>query len=93
MKYRRKPETVEAFLFSPDAEYTAPEWFAEAVRRETVVLDRAINDGAVHVYGCTIVTEAGKLKAKNGDYVVKGDGGGIFPVRAKIFERQYEREA
>lgn len=92
MRYRRKPEKVEAFQFGADCEITAPDWFAVAVQKEQVSIDRAITDGAVRIYGCTIMTDTGKMKAKNGDYIVRAADGSIFPVKRQKFKKQYEKE-
>lgn len=91
MRYKKKPEMVEAFQFGADCEITAPGWFAVAVQKEQISIDRVITDGAVRVYGCTIMTDIGRMKAKNGDYIVKAADGSIFPVKKQKFRKQYER--
>lgn len=90
MKYRRKPIEVEAFQLSVDAEMIAPDWFTQAVIDEKIEIDRSILDGYLYVYGCTIKTASGKLKAKVGDYIIC-DGNRIYPCKPKIFAQAYER--
>ena len=90
MRYRRKQTEAEAFRLSADVDVIAPPWFTKAVEEEKVWIDRSLLDGHMHVYGCTIRTAAGKLKAKVGDYIVKEDSW-IYPCRAKDFLRVYEK--
>lgn len=91
MKYRRKPSVVEAFRFTADAEIDSPEWFAKAVQDDSVFIDRCITDGTMRVYGCTVYSRTGKLKAKVGDWIVSEVSGEIRPLKEKQFEREYER--
>lgn len=90
MRYRRKQTEAEAFRLSADVDVIAPPWFTKAVEEEKIWIDRSLLDGHMHVYGCTIRTAAGKLKAKVGDYVVK-EGAWIYPCRAKDFLQAYEK--
>lgn len=91
MKYQRKPAIVEAFQFNSDAEVAAPEWFLREVQKEKIFIDRCITDGAVRVYGCTLHTRYGRVKAKVGDYIVLEPSGEMRPCKAKNFDREYER--
>lgn len=91
MKYKRKPAVVEAFQFNADAEITAPEWFMNGVAKEKIFIDRIILDGAVHIYGCTVYTKSGKMKAKVGDYIILDPSGAVRVCRAKEFREEYER--
>lgn len=91
MKYKRKVPTVEAFQLNRDAEINAPGWFARAVKKEMIYFDRCITDGAIFIYGCTINTGCGKLKAKVGDYIVKESSGEIRSYKSKDFARIFER--
>lgn len=91
MKYKRKPAIVDAFRFDTDSEIMAPRWFQKAVERDRIFIDRCINDGAVHIYGCTIHTKSGRAKAKVGDYIVREPSGEIRSYKAKEFKEIYER--
>lgn len=92
MKYKRKAGTVEVFRFGISAEMNAPKWFAKAVQSDVVTINRCIMDGAVHVYGCTIQTKFGKLRVKNGDYIVLEPSGEMIPHKLKDFKKIYEKE-
>lgn len=91
MKYRKKPVEVEAFRLSRDVDVIAPKWFTQAVIDEKVFIDRSINDGKVHIYGCTIETSRGRQKAKIGDYIIRGIKGELYACRADIFDKTYEK--
>ena len=91
MKYRAKPLVVDAFRFDADSEVNAPAWFCDMVNDETIYIDRIIEDGAVRVYGCTISTPAGRIRAKTGDYIVLEDGGSIRCLKPALFRQQYEK--
>ena len=91
MKYKRKVPTVEAFRLDRDAEINAPGWFAKAVKKEMIYFNGCITDGAIFIYGCTINTDCGKLRAKVGDYIVRENSGEIRPYKTKEFERVFER--
>ena len=91
MKYRTKPLTVDAFRYDADAEISAPLWFGEMVRNETAYIDTVIEDGALRVYGCTISTPQGRIRAKVGDYIVRDGDGAIRILKAAQFKKQYEK--
>lgn len=93
MKYMRKPETVDAFRFDEMSERNAPEWFGREVESGNISIDRAVMDGAVKVYGCTIQTPQthGRIKAKNGDYIVREANGYMRPYKPKEFRKMFER--
>lgn len=90
MKYRKRSVEVEAFQLSAAVEMIAPDWFTQAVIDEKIEIDRSILDGHLHVYGCTVKTEAGKLRAKIGDYIIC-EGKQIYPCKPKVFTQAYER--
>ena len=91
MRYRKRPEMVEAFRLTDDPDREAPLWFTQAVIDERIWIDRSISDGHIKVYGCTIQTPVGRLQARLGDYVIREKDGTIYPCRAKTFGTRYER--
>lgn len=91
MRFRRKPETVEAFQFESDVEITAPGWFADSVDKGNIDIDRSIIDGAIRVYGCTIRNGRNRLHAKLGDYIIHDRSGAIYAAKAAEFKKMYER--
>lgn len=90
MKYRRRNPVADAFQLNRDAEVNAPEWFLRAVKKEVIYFDRCIMDGDVRIYGCTINTGCGKLRAKVGDYIVRENTGEIRPYKSREFSSVFE---
>ena len=90
MKDRKKPVVVEAFQLSDDPEMIAPKWFTQAVVDKVIRIDRSIVDGHTRVYGCTINTLEGRMRAKLGDYIIKGVNGELYPCKQDIFHATYE---
>lgn len=91
MQFRKKPIMVEAFQMTRDVEMAAPGWFTDAVLEGKVYINHSLVDGHALVYGCTIETPRGRLNARIGDYVVQGVGGELYPCKADIFQKTYER--
>lgn len=85
MKYRKKPIVVEAFLLGHDF---SEDWFMAEACRGTITRSNGKNldDGA------DIKTLEGTMHAANGDYVIRGINGEIYPCKPDIFEASYELE-
>ena len=90
MKYRKKPVLVEAFRLTDDPEREAPAWFTQAVLDKTVRIDRGLKDGHAEVYGCTVNTLEGRMKARLGDYIIRDVNGELYPCKPDIFHKTYE---
>ena len=84
MKYRKKPVEIEAFKWSPGDIENQPDWF------KARVVDGSIyyQGGDVPYY--TIETLEGKMKANQGDYIIQGVKGEIYPCKPDIFEATYD---
>lgn len=88
MKYVKKPVVIEAFQLD-ERGLVGEDWFWDAVTR---------NDIITHDFGkwscgpawCEIKTLEGVMVAKDGDYIIKGVKGEIYPCKADIFEETYE---
>lgn len=89
--FKKKPVAVEVFIFNKEAEVMAPKWFLKAVQNEKIFIDRRLEDERSVVYGCTIHSQYGKLRAYIGDYILKGPSGEIWPCKKKMFKKLYER--
>ena len=74
-KYRKKPVVIEATQFHREA--PGATWPSE------IWLDK---DG---VYWCD--TLEGPLKVSNGDWLIRGVRGELYPCKPDIFEATYER--
>lgn len=84
MKYRKKPVEIEAVQF------TRKNW--EEIRHFTggkakdMTTERCINGKSY----CYIDTLEGKMKATEGDFIIKGVNGEFYPCKPNIFEKTYE---
>lgn len=90
MIVRSKPVICDIFQVTKDIERRAPVWFGCAVANETAWIDRTIIDGAVKVYGVTLHTKIGRVKAKIGDYVIRGPDGELYPVKKEKLKEYFE---
>lgn len=93
-KYRKKPVVIEAFLFKRNAfgHSEVPLWMHEACSKGVVV----IKEFYAPIIGvrqrvCEIKTLEGVMTAQEGDYIIQGVNGEIYPCKADIFEKTYER--
>lgn len=91
MKYRKKPVEIEAFRLGIDY---IPDWFMDKVTSNEVILHRiSFDESRANNYGqmlCKIKTLEGVMQAYEGDYIVKGVQGEIYPCKPDIFEKTYE---
>jgi len=98
MRYRKKPVVIEAFMFGRD-EY--PEWFTSAVNsgdvkilnapfgeQRPITIGKNISPGMLK-----IKTIEGWVQCKEGNFVIKGVAGEIYPCRFDIFTDTYEEES
>lgn len=89
MKYKKKPIVVEAFQLN-DRGLIGEDWFWDAVSENKVITH---NFGKYHAEPawCEIKTLEGVMTAKAGDYIIKGVQGELYPCKADIFEKTYEK--
>jgi hypothetical protein len=82
MKYRPNPEIIiEAFKWTGNAQQTEdPGWICDRIRL-----------GIVSFYGGVMLihTLEGTMTASQGDYVVLGTSGEVYPCKQEIFEHKY----
>lgn len=86
-KFRKKPVVIEAVQI--EGRFWWPDWFHDAVSRNDVL-----------VYGCgkyaegpryvEIKTLEGTMRADEGDWIIKGVKGELYPCKPDIFEATYE---
>ncbi|MCM3130959.1 hypothetical protein ACFQ3J_00335 [Paenibacillus provencensis] len=91
MKYRKKPVVIEAFVYGT----SRPDWFDDAVSADTIRTYKSSPDEGPFVRGqglyCIIKTLEGSMRADEGDYIIQGVDGEIYPCKAYIFEQTYEK--
>ena len=89
MKYRKKPVVIEAFKWTGDMNQVEdPEWIIEAIKKGTIWF---VNYEADITCEMIIKTLEGSMKANQGDYIIKGINGEIYPCKPDIFEKTYEQ--
>lgn len=97
-RYRKKPVEIEAFQFCVD---NLPKWFVKALDENKAEIcnpddfikcsidrERSLVEPLLY---CLIKTLEGTMKANEGDFIIKGVKGEIYPCKADIFKRTYEK--
>ena len=87
MKYRKKPVVIEAFCWTGGPDQTEdPEWADAAVKAGKIWFS---NPGTKDVC-LEIATLEGTMCARQGDYIIRGVKGEIYPCKPDIFAATYE---
>ena len=76
-KYRKLPVEIEAFKWLTDE---VPQWWRD---RKDITIDVATGSAF-------IPTLEGMHEAKEGDFIIRGVKGEIYPCKPDIFEMTYE---
>lgn len=84
--FRKRPVVVEAWQWHGDPLRDGdPDWVAEATEPVVVVgLHRMATTGM------NIHTREGTMRARPGDWIIKGVAGEVYPCGADIFAATYE---
>lgn len=87
-KFRKKPIVIEAFQWTggPD-QAEDPVWACDAVRSGKIFFE---NSGTPDVV-LKIRTLEGIMTASQGDFIIQGVQGEIYPCKSDIFEKTYEK--
>jgi hypothetical protein len=87
MKYRKKPVVVEAFQWIGGPDQTEdPVWACEAIKSGKIWFS---NPGTKDVC-MEIETLEGVMCARQGDFIIQGVKGEIYPCKSDIFSATYE---
>lgn len=89
MKFRKKPVVIEAIQIDKRMDITSPEWWANAIQTNTVILygmGKFTRDEPF----VEIKTLEGVMRGNRGDWVIKGVNGELYPCKPDIFELTYE---
>jgi hypothetical protein len=91
-KYRSKVVEIEAFQLTRrnTGPEPFPDWFDDAVGRNEIVTHGMGKFGEGPVY-CEIRTLEGVMRANEGDWIIRGTEGELYPCKQSVFERKYER--
>ena len=85
MVYRKKPVFVSAFRLGYEP---IPQWFNEAVRRNDISNISAFLENVNEIV--KIKTLEGVMNAIQGDFIIKGVKGEIYPCKAEVFKETYD---
>lgn len=83
MKYRKKPVEVEAVKFVPGEMLV--DWLCNAVLEDRIDIHHMDDTSCMY-----IKTLEGIMVAREGDYIIRGVKGEIYPCKPDIFEATYE---
>ena len=87
-KFRKKPVVIEA-VYVQKHMGLHPDWFADAVTANTVITYGLGKFGEGPVY-CLIETLEGTMRANDGDWIIRGVKGELYPCKPDIFVMTYE---
>ncbi|WP_195984087.1 hypothetical protein [Clostridium sp. D33t1_170424_F3] len=85
MKYRKKPVVIEAIVFTRNNFDEVYQFTNGTVHSLTI--ERRPNGKCT----CMLPTLEGKHIASEGDYIIRGVKGELYPCKPDIFEKTYER--
>jgi len=87
-KWKKKPVVIEAFLWTGGIEQTEdPQWIIDAMENGTVGF---VDSGTPNIK-LTIKTLEGVMEANQGDYIIQGVKGELYPCKPDIFEMTYDK--
>lgn len=86
-KYRNKSIIVEAFIYGETDKYNLPIWAKKAIMNGTI---KAFSQYGGDLRWAEIETSKGTMIANQGDYIVKGITGELYPCKSNIFHKTYE---
>lgn len=101
MKYRKLPIEIEAIQFTGMGNKSIIDVY-NFLEGTNVTSERAIKDcgknfkidycnGGCQVGDVIIKTLEGDMRARHGDYIIKGVNGEFYPCKPEIFEKTYEK--
>lgn len=86
-KYRKKPVVIEAFKWTGGPDQTEdPEWVCEAIKDGRIYF----TDSGTPNVKMVIRTLEGDHVANQGDFIIRGVKGELYPCKPVIFEMTYE---
>lgn len=94
-RYRKKPVVVEAVRVSWEnwselCELVGKEGFDRGVRGVFLDADGNVSPGPAGRIGVVIPTPEGTMLAQEGDWLIKGVVGELYPCKDEVFQITYE---
>lgn len=91
-QYRKKPVVIEAFRLGHDP---IPDWFMDGVSNDKCIIKTNREEFIPFEFDNTVFAEIqtleGTMKANNGDFIIKGIKGELYPCKPDVFEMTYEK--
>ena len=88
--FRKKPVMIEAIQLVKRMDICTPDWWAEAIQTNAVTL-RGFGKYICDVLSVDIKTLEGVMQGKEGDWVIQGVAGELYPCKQDIFALTYEK--
>ena len=86
--YRKKPVVIEAFEFGGGINKGDDhDWMCDQIKKGTLYFD---SESAPEIT-LKIKTLEGIMTANQGDYIIKGIEGELYPCKPDIFKKTYEK--
>ena len=82
MKFRKRPVVIEAVDWANTSQRKYPDWLKIAIEQNRVWFSTI---GTLKMH-----TLEGVMCAYEGDYIIQGVAGEIYPCKPDIFEKTYE---
>ncbi|CAB3905786.1 hypothetical protein LMG2828_04742 [Achromobacter piechaudii] len=87
--FRKKPVVIEAVQIDNRMDLTSPPWWAEAVQQNRVIL-RGMGKFTRDLPTVEIQTLEGVMTGVQGDWIIRGVQGELYPCKPDIFAATYE---
>ena len=88
-RYTKKPITIEAVQYGRRFDW--PDWFHDAVSANTVVTHGTAKFAdETDLCFCEIKTLEGVMRCNEGDWIIRGVKGEMYPCKDEIFRLTYE---
>jgi hypothetical protein len=88
-QFRKKPVVIEAVQIDKRMDLTSPPWWAEAVQQNRVIL-RGMGKFTRDLPMVEISTLEGIMTGVQGDWIIRGVQGELYPCKPDIFAATYE---
>lgn len=89
-KFRIKPGEIEAVQLQQRIAGGWPDWFHDAVSCNLIITHNMGKYADGRPASCDIRTLHGTLRANEGDWIVCGVSGDIYPCKPEVFAQVYE---
>ena len=92
-KYRKKPVVIDAIQLTDRNVRQVYEWVHGCVAIKTDIDLHKWDDYVqlIIAKGMKIPTLEGEMTASMGDYIIKGIQGEVYPIKADIFQKTYDK--